>query len=96
MTLTAAISFCYFQVGKSHSFLFHSACIWGLETYPAALGDGKKAVRHLLAVLFLPDISLTLLMWQVLPPGSFITCGSDDTVRIWNMDTTMPANTLYR
>jgi len=63
------------KVGKSHSFLFHSACIWGLEVYPASFGDGKKAV---------------------LPPGSFITCGSDDTVRIWNMDTTMPANTLYR
>jgi len=63
------------KVGKSHSFLFHSACIWGLEVYPASLGDGKKAV---------------------LPPGSFITCGSDDTVRIWNMDTMMPANTLYR
>ena len=59
------------QVGKSHSFLYHSACIWGLETYPASLSDGKKAV---------------------LPPGSFVTCGSDNTIRIWNM----PTNTLYR
>ena len=32
----------------------------------------------------------------VLPAGSFVTCGSDDTIRIWNMDTGMPANTLYR
>jgi len=63
------------KVGKSHSFLYHSACIWGLEMYPATLGDGKKAV---------------------LPPGSFVTCGSDDTVRIWNMDSAMPTNTLYR
>ena len=63
------------QVGKSQSFLSHSACIWGLEVYPAALSDGKKAV---------------------LPPGSFITCGSDDTIRIWNMDSAMATNTLYR
>jgi len=63
------------KVGKSHSFLYHSACIWGLETYPANLGDGKKAV---------------------LPPGSFVTCGSDDTIRIWNMDSGMATNTLYR
>ena len=63
------------QVGKSHSFLYHSACIWGLESYPSALSDGKKAV---------------------LPPGSFVTCGSDDTIRIWNMDSAMPTNTLYR
>ena len=24
------------KVGKSHSFLFHSACIWGLEMYPSS------------------------------------------------------------
>jgi len=63
------------KVGKSHSFLFHSACIWGLEMYPANLGDGKK---------------------PILPPGSFVTCSSDDTIRIWNLDSAMPANTLYR
>ncbi|XP_072157610.1 mitogen-activated protein kinase-binding protein 1, partial [Bemisia tabaci] len=48
------------RVGKSHSFLFHSACIWGVEVSPATC--------------------------KALPPGSFITCSSDDTVRIWNMD----------
>jgi len=32
----------------------------------------------------------------VLPPNSFVTCGSDDTVRIWNIDSGMPSNTLYR
>jgi len=63
------------KVGKSHSFLGHSACIWGLEVYPSSQGDGKK---------------------PVLPPGSFVTCGSDDTIRIWNIDNAMPSNTLYR
>jgi hypothetical protein len=69
------------QVGKSHSFLFHSACIWGLEVYPASLGDGKKAV----SANIIPTFTLSLILYpdcsQVLPPGSFITCGSDDTVR---------------
>ena len=48
------------QVGKSHSFLFHSTCIFGLEVYPTHLDDSKK---------------------PVLPSDSFISYGSDDTVR---------------
>ncbi|GAU98113.1 hypothetical protein RvY_09298-2 [Ramazzottius varieornatus] len=41
--------------------LFHSRCIWGLETYaPQSPRRGPS-----------------------LPAGSFITCSSDDTVRIW-------------
>jgi WD40 repeat protein len=32
----------------------------------------------------------------VLPPGSFITCSSDDTIRIWNLSTNMSTNTIYR
>ncbi|KAL1501244.1 hypothetical protein ABEB36_006606 [Hypothenemus hampei] len=47
------------RVGKSHSFLYHSACIWGVEMAP-------------------PN--------SPLPPGSFLTCSSDDTVRVWTLD----------
>ncbi|CAG9861239.1 unnamed protein product [Phyllotreta striolata] len=47
------------RVGKSHSFLYHSACIWGVEMAP-------------------PN--------SPLPPGSFLTCGSDDTIRVWTLD----------
>ena len=61
------------QVGKSHSFLYHSACIWGVETYPPV--DGLKSL---------------------LPPGSFVTCSSDDTIRLWNLDPNMPTNTVYK
>ncbi|XP_043190518.1 mitogen-activated protein kinase-binding protein 1-like isoform X2 [Amphibalanus amphitrite] len=61
------------KVGKSHSFLYHSACIWGVETYPQV--DGLKSV---------------------LPPGSFVTCSSDDTIRVWNLDPNMPNNTVYK
>ncbi|XP_047496658.1 WD repeat-containing protein 62-like isoform X3 [Penaeus chinensis] len=62
------------RVGKSHSYLYHSACIWGVETYPTE-GEGGKGV---------------------MPPGSFITCSSDDTIRVWNIDSAMPSNTLYK
>ena len=32
----------------------------------------------------------------VLPPGSFITCSSDDTIRIWNLNHNMATNTVYK
>ncbi|XP_031332031.1 uncharacterized protein LOC116162536 isoform X2 [Photinus pyralis] len=47
------------RVGKSHSFLYHSACIWGVEMSPSHCP---------------------------LPPGSFLTCSSDDTIRVWTLD----------
>ncbi|XP_076254488.1 WD repeat domain 62 isoform X4 [Rhynchophorus ferrugineus] len=47
------------RVGKSCSFLYHSACIWGVEMAPTNSG---------------------------LPPGSFLTCSSDDTIRVWTLD----------
>ena len=31
-----------------------------------------------------------------LPEGSFITCGSDDTIRIWNINQSMGGDTAYR
>lgn len=62
------------RVGKSHSFLYHSACIWGVEMYP----NGNDT-----------DNSM--------PPGSFITCSSDDTIRVWNLDKDLqPDNTIYK
>ncbi|XP_068901374.1 mitogen-activated protein kinase-binding protein 1-like isoform X6 [Tenebrio molitor] len=47
------------RVGKSFSFLYHSACIWGVEMAP-------------------PN--------SPLPSGSFLTCSSDDTIRVWTLD----------
>nr|XP_034187105.1 uncharacterized protein LOC117607479 isoform X3 [Osmia lignaria] len=62
------------RVGKSHSFLYHSACIWGVEMYPT----GSESV-------------------SAMPSGSFITCSSDDTIRVWNLEKDMPSNdTLYK
>ncbi|XP_066601147.1 mitogen-activated protein kinase-binding protein 1 isoform X2 [Prorops nasuta] len=62
------------RVGKSHSFLYHSACIWGVEMYPT----GQDSVGSM-------------------PPGSFITCSSDDTIRVWNLEKDLtPNDTLYK
>ncbi|XP_043495006.1 mitogen-activated protein kinase-binding protein 1 isoform X7 [Polistes fuscatus] len=62
------------RVGKSHSFLYHSACIWGVEMYPT----GTDSIGSM-------------------PPGSFITCSSDDTIRVWNLEKDVLSNdTLYK
>lgn len=62
------------RVGKSHSFLYHSACIWGVEMYPTS-----------------PDCN------GAMPTGSFITCSSDDTIRVWNLEKDVsPNDTLYK
>ena len=52
------------KIGKLHSFLYHSGCIWAVETYPELSNCAK----------------------QLLPSGTFLTCSSDDTIRIWNLD----------
>lgn len=65
----------FFQVGKSHSFLYHSACIWGVEMYPDVETHEPLPV----------------------PAGSFITCSSDDTIRVWNLNPMSNNNaTIYR
>lgn len=50
------------RAGKLYSALYHSSCVWGLETYPDSAPDPK------------------------LPPGSFLSCSSDCTIRIWHLD----------
>ncbi|XP_028651393.1 WD repeat-containing protein 62 isoform X1 [Erpetoichthys calabaricus] len=52
------------KVGKVNSALYHSACVWCVETYPE-LEDSTKAC---------------------LPSCSFLTCSSDNTIRLWNME----------
>ncbi|MCI4385921.1 hypothetical protein PGIGA_G00056270 [Pangasianodon gigas] len=51
------------NVGKVYSSLYHSACVWSVETYPE-LEDSPAALL----------------------PGSFLTCSSDNTIRLWNSD----------
>ncbi|CAG5129690.1 unnamed protein product, partial [Candidula unifasciata] len=32
----------------------------------------------------------------MLPPGSFLTASSDDTIRVWNLETILPENTAFK
>ena len=50
------VHFFNLQVGKSHSALYHSACIWGVD----------------------------MITTGPLGTGAFISCSSDDTVRLWS------------
>ncbi|KAJ8368713.1 hypothetical protein SKAU_G00087410 [Synaphobranchus kaupii] len=52
------------NVGKVYSALYHSGCVWSVETYP----DLEEP--------YVP----------CLPPGSFLTCSSDNTIRLWHSD----------
>lgn len=54
------------RIGKSHSFLYHSACIWGVETVP--FNYLKSNIKH------------------NLPSDCFLTCSSDDTIRVWDIE----------
>ncbi|XP_076831984.1 WD repeat-containing protein 62 isoform X2 [Brachyhypopomus gauderio] len=51
------------NVGKVYSALYHSSCVWSVETYPE-----------------LDDSAATLLR------GAFLTCSSDNTIRLWSTD----------
>ncbi|XP_055682850.1 mitogen-activated protein kinase-binding protein 1 isoform X2 [Lutzomyia longipalpis] len=63
------------RVGKSHSFLYHSACIWGVETVPFTYVKNNLAHN--------------------LPLDCFLTCSSDDTIRVWDLDG-CESNEMYR
>ncbi|XP_069494903.1 mitogen-activated protein kinase-binding protein 1 isoform X2 [Ambystoma mexicanum] len=63
------------KVGKVYSALYHSSCVWSVETYPEIKDSNKSC----------------------LPPNSFITCSSDNTIRIWNTETSnMHCTTMHR
>ncbi|XP_044734797.1 WD repeat-containing protein 62 isoform X2 [Chrysoperla carnea] len=67
------------RVGKSQSFLYHSACIWGIEMIPT-----REEIS-----LYRNPIKDTL------PDGCFITCSSDDTIRIWNLEGNHDLGNIY-
>ncbi|XP_060743849.1 WD repeat-containing protein 62 [Tachysurus vachellii] len=60
------------NVEKVYSSLYHSACVWSVETYPE-LDDSAAALM----------------------PGSFLTCSSDNTIRLWNSDIQQNHSNLY-
>uniref|UniRef100_A0A182MBP5 MABP1/WDR62 second WD40 domain-containing protein n=1 Tax=Anopheles culicifacies TaxID=139723 RepID=A0A182MBP5_9DIPT len=67
------------RVGKSQSFLYHSACIWGVETVPFSYQQLKHNANG----------------GDTLPSDCFMTCSSDDTIRVWDVDS-CETNEVYR
>ncbi|XP_069581476.1 WD repeat-containing protein 62 isoform X1 [Brachyistius frenatus] len=61
------------NVGKLHSALYHSSCVWSVQVYPE-VRDSSQAC---------------------LPPSSFLTCSSDNTIRLWNTDPPAGHTNLY-
>uniref|UniRef100_A0A182MZ08 WD_REPEATS_REGION domain-containing protein n=1 Tax=Anopheles dirus TaxID=7168 RepID=A0A182MZ08_9DIPT len=70
------------RVGKSQSFLYHSACIWGVETVPFSYQQLKQSANGGGS-------------GDTLPSDCFMTCSSDDTIRVWDVDS-CEANEVYR
>ncbi|XP_070835668.1 mitogen-activated protein kinase-binding protein 1 isoform X2 [Chaetodon trifascialis] len=58
------------RAGKLYSALYHSSCVWSLEVYPEGGGDRGGGEGG--------EVHL--------PPGSFLSCSSDNTIRLWNID----------
>ncbi|XP_056152267.1 mitogen-activated protein kinase-binding protein 1 [Lampris incognitus] len=56
--------------GKVYSALYHATCVWSLEMYPER--DRAEVGGG------------GVQAW--LPPGSFLSCSSDNTIRLWNID----------
>ncbi|XP_069008876.1 mitogen-activated protein kinase-binding protein 1 isoform X3 [Embiotoca jacksoni] len=65
------------RAGKLYSALYHSSCVWSLEVYPEGGRGGGGGGGG--------EVHL--------PPGSFLSCSSDNTIRLWNID---GPNVLHR
>uniref|UniRef100_A0ABK8FRX5 MABP1/WDR62 second WD40 domain-containing protein n=1 Tax=Anopheles gambiae TaxID=7165 RepID=A0ABK8FRX5_ANOGA len=73
------------RVGKSQSFLYHSACIWGVETVPFSYQQQLR--QH--------NGGAANGAGDTLPSDCFMTCSSDDTIRVWDVDS-CETNEVYR
>jgi WD40 repeat protein len=63
------------QVKKVDSHLFHSSCCWSFDMYTQESSSSSSS----------SSASSSLVGDNVLPVNSFITCSTDNTLRIWNL-----------
>ncbi|KAI8619044.1 quinon protein alcohol dehydrogenase-like superfamily [Chytriomyces sp. MP71] len=74
------------HVGKYRSFLNHCDCVWGVEMFPA-VPDALYIRPETPAASNPPSgDEAPRLPPRGVPPNSFVTYGSDLTVRFWNVD----------
>ncbi|XP_076100520.1 uncharacterized protein LOC143069661 isoform X9 [Mytilus galloprovincialis] len=74
----------------------HSMYIWDVHDVKK-IGKSRSFLFHS-SFIYSLETSLPIQedQKQILPPGSFITCSSDDTVRIWNLDPHMKDMNIYK
>ncbi|TPX35368.1 hypothetical protein SmJEL517_g02222 [Synchytrium microbalum] len=75
------------HVGKYRSFLNHSDCIWGVEMVPSQFTLPPEP-SPLPSALESPGDSRPppTPTGRHLPPGTFVTCSADGTIRFWNLE----------
>ncbi|XP_063418696.1 mitogen-activated protein kinase-binding protein 1-like isoform X3 [Mytilus trossulus] len=74
----------------------HSMYIWDVHDVKK-IGKSRSFLFHSSFIYSLEtSLPITEDQKQILPPGSFITCSSDDTVRIWNLDPHMKDMNIYK
>lgn len=96
------------RIGKFRSSLFHSAGIWDIEVgeHMNFYFQFSFKTSHTRLQMEMKIMNLTCFVLQTysqpvdgqqpaLPDNSFITCASDDTIRIWNCDSHMATDTGY-
>ncbi|CAC5379320.1 MAPKBP1 [Mytilus coruscus] len=74
----------------------HSMYIWDVHDVKK-IGKSRSFLFHS-SFIYSIETSPPIMQGQkqILPPGSFITCSSDDTVRIWNLDPHMKDMNIYK
>jgi len=72
------------NVARYRSFVFHRSCIWDLQFVEASSSLPTSVSSE--------DISDPL----PLPQGTFITCGADNTVHVWNIDPKLQRKSKFR
>lgn len=63
------------KVGKYRSFLGHSGCVWDVDVCPDTLPGSATG-----------STAMDLEQRPPFPPGTFVTCSSDSTIRFWNLN----------
>ncbi len=80
------------KIGKYRSFLSHSACVWDIDVFPEE--DQIKQERN--SNSNSDDRSITSVGSHTpiaFPPGTFVTCSADSTIRFWNLEGTTNTST---
>eukprot|EP01034_Spumella_vulgaris_P023932 gene23932-30216_t len=83
-----------YSVAKYRSFLYHQGCIWDIQFIEGGGDANSSSTGGSAARAMSPSGSKPSKL--SLPPGSFVTCSADQTVKIWNTDPRAQRDSKYR